>query len=209
MGETSAANAGGALPPGWLYQHPLSATIARLKVEPGLKPQQTGVLWKYLGNPAAFRCPMDDDPNSISPTDNDQPAHRLSSYLMNGAACGYTDTTFPAFRLPRFTGKLADAVMFAEIRSELRPAKFGQGSPPPVITPAETTLPTDLWADGAFTPDDGITRRHRGGGCVAFLSGGAEYWDVQKFEDEANTQVAGTNVANRLWANPAKPDGRQ
>ena len=52
----------------------------------------------------------------------------------------------------------------------------------------------------------------RGGGVVAMISGAAEWWSVEQFEEEANKTENGQPVANRLWCNPAKlnpRDGRK
>ncbi len=66
--------------PGWLTTAPYNPN----DMQAGL---QKGVLWPFVKSPAVFRCPSI---NTNAPTfrlrDN-----KLSDYIMNGAACNYSD----------------------------------------------------------------------------------------------------------------------
>lgn len=69
--------------PGWLY--------AGAVLKPSLNKSnpnicwQTGVLWDYIKTPAAYLCPVD-----IKNPYYNQRNNQLSSYIWNGAVCGYS-----------------------------------------------------------------------------------------------------------------------
>ena len=196
MGGTQPAAVGGQVPPGWLYRAPAQARLDEL----GNRARESGSLWTYLKKPDAYRCPLDTDP------DLGGPAHRMTSYLMNGAAVGYSETRYPALRPDRF--KSTDVVLFWEVRTELNPDE--QNLP---------TLPAEVFQDGAAHPGpdgspppaqpvppypmEGLTKRHSGGGCMVSLAGHAEWWSVEQFYRERQNPQR-----NRLWCNPLTPDGR-
>lgn len=58
----------------------------------------TGVLWIYLKNLAFYHCPVDLGPWNAGSSQN------LSSYMMNGAVCGF-NTGIHSYRLADFRGQ--------------------------------------------------------------------------------------------------------
>src|SRR5579872_2613448 len=72
--------------PGWLY--PGGGTVPDPTVPPyvnDLNSAYKGGLWfQYMPNPKAYICPVDNKSKYYS-----QRANKLSSYIMNGAVCGY------------------------------------------------------------------------------------------------------------------------
>ncbi len=126
--------------PGWLYRGPIQ--------NPGTEGQmKTGTLWPYLNSSEVYRCPIDETLGYFGP------AHAMTSYVMNGAVCGYGLSFFPALKLTSFK---PDRVCFWE---------SGQG---------EYGVYAGLWINGSDYPPDGLTRRHRAGGCFVTFDGSAE-----------------------------------
>ncbi len=154
--------------PGWLYTLDTAASgTDRFKV-------QTGLLWPILQNPQMYFCPQD------------QPGHpmfkyrlqQITSYVMNGAVCGYYREQYPPLSLGAFP---ADAVLFWET-DEQEPGFFN---------------------DGASRPEEGVSMRHEVGAiCATF--GGAVYHAKYR---EWYQDVIATNKS-RLWCYPDSPDGR-
>src|SRR3974390_389621 len=73
---------------GWLYKEVNSAPPDLLNAPYSSNPQlayETGALWPYLKNTAVYRCPTDLT-NSASWRQRPQ---KLSTYIENGAICGY------------------------------------------------------------------------------------------------------------------------
>lgn len=65
------------------------------------------------------------------------------------------------------------------------------------------TNPKDF-NDGSSRPEEGITKLHATGTTVGVVDGHVEYLKTLKFYEEVNLPFK-----NRLWCNPATPDGRQ
>ena len=134
--------------------------------------QQQGLLWPYLKDPKMYMCPMD----------NPHDTNRLimfSSYMMNGAVCGYAQVIFPC---PQLSHMPPDGVVFWET-DERYPYLFN---------------------DGANPPNDGVTARHGAGGLAATFSGSAEYFKFDAWHDLSD---ATPPQKNRLWCYPDSPDG--
>src|SRR6266496_6246244 len=77
---------------GWLYDA-APGSVPNLQVAPyNTNPRlayEGGVLWDYIKNMNVYRCPLDKT-NTASFVSR---AQKMASYLMNGALCGYGDTT--------------------------------------------------------------------------------------------------------------------
>jgi hypothetical protein len=111
----------------------------------------------------------------------------LTSYLMNGAVCGYGSTRY-GLALRRFA---VDAVCFWE-PSEERPGVTGAP-----------------WNDGSSYPSEGLTTRHGSGagdgGCVGLFGGSAKWMprvDYNRLkthaDDPATPAVNESTMRNRL-----------
>ncbi len=154
--------------PGWLYTFDQSASgTNRFRA-------QTGVFWPILQNTKTYWCPQD------------QPSHPMfqyrgqqsSSYVMNGAVCGYDRSRYPALRLGEFS---ADAVLFWET-DEQDPGYFN---------------------DGASRPVEGVSKRHDAGALSATFGGAAQYVKFDAWYLEIEHQTLG-----RLWCYPGSTNGR-
>ena len=82
--------------PGWLYRYPDLSLPEHVRA---------GVLWRYVGQLGAYRCPADRPPYNLGVTQN------LTSYMMNGAISGY-GRQLPPYRLGQFRG---DAIILWEV----------------------------------------------------------------------------------------------
>jgi len=163
--------------PGWLYDAGLGAppdpTQPPYNVDQ-TAPYRTGLLWDYVRNYAVYRCPLD---RTNTPAWRNR-AQKLSSYLVNGADCGYGRIAPGSYKAAQFR---ADAIIFWK---------------------ALETKPGD-YNDGSRAPDEGITKLHSLGTTVGVVDGHVEYYKTLKFYEVVNTPGK-----NRLWCNPGTVDGR-
>ncbi len=163
---------------GWLYDaskgsvpNPAAAPYnADLKLA-----YQGGLLWDYTKSLAIYKCPAEKT-NAI-PSFNGR-AQKLSSYLMNGAVCGYGLIGGKSYKAGQFR---ADAI---------------------ILWQALETNPGDF-NDGSSSPAEGITKLHSLGTSVGVVDGHVEYLKTLKFYSEANL-----TGKNRLWCSPGTVNGR-
>ena len=157
---------------GWLYTYDPSATgSARFKL-------QTGSFWPILHNPKLFFCPSDNT-NSASFQLRGQ---KISSYVMNGAVCGYARGRYPAVRLSQLSPM---GVVFWECANN-------------------TDLENEtLFNDGASRPDENTSARHGRVAIYAAFDGSARLMPLEVW-----SQKAAESGRNELWCYPDSPDGR-
>ncbi len=163
--------------PGWLYTPDPSDGVPNLFVNPyrtnPLLAYQGGLLWSYLKSTTVYRCPSDRTNNTYY----NQRDQKLSSYLMNGAVCGYGAVSPRSYK----AGQLrSDAI---------------------IIWQGLETNQKDF-NDGSSAPNEGITTLHSQGTTVGGIDGHIEYLKTKKFYEEAANREK-----NRLWCSPAFPDG--
>jgi len=136
---------------------------------------QGGLLFDYVGkNHKLYRCPL--DRTTVSSWRNR--AQKLSSYLVNGAVCGYGKIGGYSYKTTQFR---ADSLIFWQAL-ETNPGDFN---------------------DGSSSPAEGITKLHSLGTTVGGVDGHVEYLKTLKFYAETRDPKK-----NRLWCSPATPDGR-
>jgi prepilin-type N-terminal cleavage/methylation domain-containing protein len=138
---------------------------------------ETGSLYEYVKNYTIYRCPLDKT-NTIAFRGR---AQKLSSYLMNGAVCGY--------------GKISEKIPYSYKTGDFRQDAI-------ILWQALETNPGD-YNDGSSSPDEGITKLHSLGTSVGVVDGHVEYLRTVKFYEEM-----GSRTKNRLFCNPGTPDGR-
>lgn len=124
---------------GWLYD---TLTYAP-------EDRETGTLWPYLQSHDMYRCPMHVEPYWR--------AEKITSYLMNGAVCGFGDQRFSYFA-HQFRN---DSILFWE-----------------------PSVETDSWNDGSSYPSEGMTERHAKGSTMGVIDGHAEYLSREVFNEE-------------------------
>ena len=163
---------------GWLYDASRGVvpdpTIAPYKTNQALA-YTGGLLWEYTKTPGIYKCPSERT-NAI-PTYYAR-AQKLSSYLMNGAVCGYGAVGGKSYKAGQFK---ADAI---------------------ILWQALENNPGD-WNDGSSTPDEGITKMHNQATSVGVVDGHVERIVTLKFYKEASLPTK-----NRLWCSPASINGR-
>jgi len=159
-------------PQGWLYTRNPSAT-GSAQFQP-----QTGSFWNTLLARKMYFCPSD---NTNSPSFQLR-GQQISSYVINGAICGYDRAQNPSVRL---SSVAPTGVAFWECDD------------------ATTQDDETLFNDGASSPDENTSARH---GSVAVLSafdGSAGLMKLAVWAERA----AATN-ANELWCFPGSSNGQ-
>jgi len=173
--------------PGWLYlpvndaaPNPFSAPYNQ---SPGSAGAYAGGLdWPYIKNSAVYRCPLD---KTNSPTFN-QRVNKLSTYVCNGAVCGYGALGPNSYRETAF---VQDAFVMWE---------------PDDSSP---TLGFNTYNDGSSYPDPtidfGLGHRHgKVGGIVVVVSGSVQFWPYNLW-----AAMATQGFKNQLWCDPGTANG--
>jgi prepilin-type N-terminal cleavage/methylation domain-containing protein len=169
-------NWGSASFPGWLYKNPNLSQQSDVTA---------GVLYSYLLDQNVYHCPLDTPPYSTGPYNTTGTTHNLTSYLMNGAVCGYKNVTAAGAEPPiAKIGKMAaDAILLWEAD--------------------EQNTSSNSWNDGSSYPsEEGITLRHIGkGGSIGCFDGHVEFITSADFLFEAG------HSPGRLWCSPFSGNG--
>ena len=153
---------------GWLYTiDPSASGPAVFKVE-------TGAFWPILNNPKMYLCPRDNTNSSLFL----QRGQQISSYVMNGAVCGYNRAIYPALKLDHMS---PGGVVFWECDEKI----------------------LDNFNDGASSPDENMTTRHGSvANCSAF-DGSATQMQLGVWAGYVDDPAM-----NTVWCYPDSPDGR-
>ena len=157
---------------GWLYALDLTASgPAKFKV-------QTGSFWSILASQNLYFCPSDNT-NSARFLMRGQ---QISSYVMNGAVCGYDRGQNPPLKLSRLR---PDGVAFWECANN---------------TDLDNMV---LFNDGASSPNENSSARHGKVAIYGAFDGSARTlllttWKEKTFSD----------TANELWCYPDDLAGR-
>lgn len=169
--------------PGWLYDPGTSSAVPDLFSAPynvnPIQAYQGGQLWQYLKTMKVFRCPLD-----MTNTPNFRArANKLSTYVQNGAICGYGGLKQLTYNQSAFR---QDAYMMWE--PDDRPAGYG-------------------YNDGSSYPDPavdgGLGKKHgKVGGIVLNFSGSVSFVLSNAWATEARDPNK-----NRLWCNPGTDNG--
>jgi prepilin-type N-terminal cleavage/methylation domain-containing protein len=130
-----------------------------------------GTLWVYLGDARVYHCPIHRPPYANNPA-------KVSSYVMNGAVCGYGGlSSQSAYKTSDFKG---NDVLFWEA--------------------SDTTL--GAGGDLSSSPTETESTRHKGAAHISCVDGHVERITVVEFN-----QLAARNTRNRLWCNPGNANG--
>jgi prepilin-type N-terminal cleavage/methylation domain-containing protein len=163
--------------PGWLYDAKLGSPpdISRgMYASNQVAAYSTGLLYPYMQSIGVYRCPLDVTNKAAWRSR----AQKMSSYLMNGAVCGYGAIAPKSYKSTSFQ---PDAVIFWQAL-ETNPGDFN---------------------DGSSAPDEGITKLHSFGTTIGVADGHIEYLKTVTFYKEGNNPLK-----NRLWCSPASANGR-
>jgi prepilin-type N-terminal cleavage/methylation domain-containing protein len=167
---------------GWLYDATKTANgfapdlaIAPYNVDPS-KAYETGLFWTYLKKKEVYRCPLDlTDLPSFKARIN-----KMSTYIQNGAVCGYGAKGSGSFKLADF-----------------RPDAFLSWEP--------DEKSASSYRDAASYPsgDQDLGKRHgKKGGIMLSFDGHVEFLRHEVFRQEQNLKTK-----NRLWCSPATSNG--
>ena len=155
-------------PQGWLYTYDSAAT-GQFKI-------QTGSFWPILVSPKMYFCPSDDTNSALFKLRPQQ----ISSYVMNGAVCGYGGISTPV----KLTQLSPSGVAFWECVN------------------ATAQQNQNLFNDGASSPDENTSGRHGAVTPVAIFDGSARLMQLTAWTAKLNE--AGPN---ELWCYPGSTNG--
>jgi prepilin-type N-terminal cleavage/methylation domain-containing protein len=157
-------------PQGWLYTYNSAA--------PGQYDVQTGSFWDVLKTDKMYFCPSDNTNSALF----QYRGQKISSYVMNGAVCGYNRGLNPPVKL---TAVSPGAVAFWECNDSTK----------------DDCLQN--FNDGASSPDENVSGRHGAVTVVAIFDGSARIMRMTEWFDKL-----GDSTANELWCYPGDPSGR-
>jgi len=124
--------------PGWLTTAPYNSNDTQTNL-------QKGVLWQYIKAAATYRCPS----VNLNSATFKLRSNKLSDYIMNGAACNFTDP--PGNRWYKATQFKQDAILFW-------------------MGPDSVNF-----NDGSNSPDEPISRLHNDGSPFGVVDGHVEF----------------------------------
>jgi prepilin-type N-terminal cleavage/methylation domain-containing protein len=157
---------------GWLYTlNPTNTGPAQFKVE-------TGSFWPVLGNQKMYFCPSDNTNSALFKLRGQQ----ISSYVMNGAVCGFSRALNPPVKLSALS---PSGVAFWEC--------------------ADNTADDNqtLFNDGASWPAENTSARHGKVAIFATFDGSARTMQLSLWWEKMQS-----DNANELWCFPGDPSGR-
>jgi len=134
-----------------------------------------GQIWQYLKNTGVYRCPLD----RTNAPDWRARANKLSTYVMNGAVCGYGNYAPRTYRL-----------------SDFKPTDYMMWEP-------DADLSGNNYNDGSSYPDayEGLGHRHgKIGGIVLAFGAHCQFVGYQKW-----VRLSQSQFKNELWCSPGSP----
>jgi len=170
---------------GWLYNPvgnaPPNLDVAPLKDNPILAYKE-GLYFQYTPNPKAYKCPQDGKSKYYQGR-----ANKFSSYIMNGAVCGYDGNQNRSARISNIWSSMA--YLQWEPDETL-------GNPP---------IGSFAFNDASSFPDrnEGVGRLHNSGAIIQAVAGHVQFITFKKFNEEQNTVNKGL-----LWWSPWTANGR-
>jgi prepilin-type N-terminal cleavage/methylation domain-containing protein len=228
-GTTANEQPNGSYGAGWLYciqntvpqtQYPCEIPDPLL-MPVGYAPEEawkTGLYFTYAHNPNSYLCPVDiQSPDyakitSIGTAVGDGRQNKLSSYVMNGAACGFGENPPNTGQLPTYTTCKSTQVWNPLCYLLWEPDEFLPSSSYPE---GEQGFEFNDGANFPTCPPEGIGRLHgKNGGNIRALDGHVDYLGTNIFAKISN-QLQGpysmpggeANGQNLLWWNPWSENG--
>jgi len=160
--------------PGWLYTAPTNGSVSS-------DDMQTGALWKYIHDERIYHCPLHTPPYYPA-----GPCQNITSYIMNGAVCGYGSKS-PSYAWTAIW-KPSECMMLFEC------APFGRLASNGVYQP---NTPGGYFNDGgSYPPENSLSDRHGTGASVGFFDWHVENYDINSYE------FLLTQYPGPLWCNP-------
>jgi len=145
---------------------------------------EQGVYYAYVKNRAVYYCPLDHKANK----DFIYRIQRVSSYIMNGAACGFGGTSKPKYKLTQFKP-------FAYVQWEPKVNNEGGGPTGPFAY--------NSGHDASQIPNanEGIGNRHASGAGIMGFDSRVTWISFKQFTQEANVHPGA------LYCVPDSPTG--
>lgn len=176
--------------PGWLYT---GVNTAPPRLLPTGSPtneipvHQTGLYFSYMPNPKAYHCPLDTKSRYWP-----QRANQMSTYIMNGAVCGYG--TYNDDRKNHGSCKLSE-IWTPMCYIQWEPDE-NLGKPP---------IGAFAYNDASSFPDrnEGVGRLHLSGAIIRAVGAHVQFISFKQFETEQKNPKKGL-----LWWNPKSANGR-
>jgi prepilin-type N-terminal cleavage/methylation domain-containing protein/prepilin-type processing-associated H-X9-DG protein len=187
--ENDCTNGQGNYKFGWLFGiQPANANPAWSRAYLPQDGVKTGVTWTFVKNTQIFHCPL-------FVNDNAYGTEFATSYLFNGAGCGYgyygvndgtTRVNIPGYKITKF-----------------RPSEDAE-----MWEADEAGTSGSQWNDGSSYPtEETLAKRHYTGANVGFFDSHIEWWDQPTFLKEANPVNGQTR--SKLWCAPGRGGGVQ
>ena len=181
--------------PSWLYM-PLSGRAPDpFKTPAEIIYVEQGLYWPYVKNRQVYYCPT--DPPDTNRMNFKRRIQRVSSYIMNGAVCGF--------------GRLNDNYPkgpYSYKISAFNPVAYVHWEPPVQYFGGSYAYNAGEDASQYPNADEGLaggrsdtSKRHIIGGVVIGFDGRALFISFKKFIDEANSHPG------LLWCDPGKRSG--
>jgi prepilin-type N-terminal cleavage/methylation domain-containing protein len=184
----------GANAPGWLYTPVFGSPPKPVPDLPGnltadfYKNSVKGALWDYAKSVTTYWCPA--DKIDLAGSTWKQRANQLSTYVMNGAACGFIGKS-PPYKLSDI--RLQGVLMWEPDDTQGTAAGFwgyNDGSSAPY---------------GTSSNDYGASHRHLPGCNLLFIDAHIEF---KKYEAAiSECQAPAAQGPNEFWWNPGQVDG--
>ncbi len=195
---------GAVIGPGWLYG--LKGSLPDPTVAPWLTNPvgawSQGLWFPYMPNGKSYLCPVDIRSKTYTtPTSAGGRNNKLSTYVMNGAACGYPGSD--VVRSCKITGAWSPLcyLLWEPDENCIAPGnpgafEYNDGANYPSVPPAG---------------GEGIGRLHsKKGGAIMALAGHVTFITVQQFGDDSKTASGkgpGPGGKTYLWWSPWSNDG--
>ena len=160
--------------PGWLYTG-TNGAVPSIKPPNTLAAYSSGNLWPTLKTMGVYRCPVE----KTNTVEWQTRPNQMSTYVMNGAVCGYKKALFPAHKLAQFK---SDRILMWE--------------PDPLL---QTGGAANVYNDASSYPNDseGPSQLHGKKGCIVLcFDSHVEFMLRKTFQKEQ------LNKPGRLWCSP-------
>lgn len=172
--------------PGWLYT-PVGGAPPNLSsaqyTNNTLAAYKTGLYFQYMSNPKAFVCPLD-----VKSRYYKDRANKMSTYIMNGAVCGYDGPPNVPFRSAKLS-QVWNTMCYIQWEPDENLGGIGAFA----------------YNDASSFPNvnEGVGRLHTAGAVIQAVGGHVQFITFKQFTTEQNKPGKGL-----LWWSPWKADGR-